>query len=196
MQRITRHAAAMLLVAAAVASCGGSESREETWDVQASEQECSAGQGPILCLVKRESGTSQWTYAYGGIRGFHYEMGYTYQVKVRITEIDHPVEDQLPEEVELEDVLTKIAVPRSETFELTVTDPASITKVNDTTYRLFERRDLVCTDEGCLAIEAARAAGLSMLLEFDHENSPAGPMHLLRLKCSAPIADFWQTCRQ
>lgn len=192
MPRIKRHAGAMLLVAAAVASCGGNESREETWEVQASEQEC-FGFEPTLCLSTREGANGRWEYRFG-IDGFHYELGNRYQVKVRITKISNPPQDGSDEEVELEDVLAKTTVPRSETFELSVTEPASITRVSDTTYRLFNRRDLVCTAEDCLAIEAARAGNLGLLLEFDHQNSPTGPMHLLGIQCSAPSATFQQVC--
>ena len=75
-----------LLAAVAVASCGGGEeSWEETWEVQASEQEC-YGTYPTLCLVARNGPTSPWTYEYG-LSGFHYEMGHRYQLKVRVTKV-------------------------------------------------------------------------------------------------------------
>lgn len=193
MQRITRHAGAMLLATAALASCGGNESWEETWEVQASEQECHGAFDTTLCLVTRAGASSPWEYSYG-IDGFHYEMGNRYQVRVRLTALSNPPIDGPDVEIELEDVLAKTAVPRSETFELSVTEPSSITKVDDTTYRLFNRRDLVCKAEDCLAIEAARSAGMGLLLEFDHQNSPTGPMHLLGIQCSAPSADFWRAC--
>ena len=189
-----RRATAMLLAAVTVASCGGGEeSREETWEVQSSEQECYSFM-PTLCLQTRTSANSAWQYQYGGIGGFSYEMGYRYQVKVRITKIDPPPIDGSSEKTELVDVLAKTAVPRTETFDISVTEPSSITKIDDTTYRLFNRRTLTCTAENCLVIEAARTGGLGLLLEFDHQNSPTGPMHLLGILCSAPSASFHTTC--
>jgi hypothetical protein len=186
-------AAALLLAAATVASCGGNESREETWDVQASEQECYAF-APTLCLQTRESAGSPWGHAYGGISGFHYEMGYRYQVRVRITEVDNPPADGSSETTELVDVLARTAAPRAETFEIWVTEPSSIDKIDDTTYRLFNRRTLTCRAEDCLALDTAGADGLGLVLQFDHRNSPTGPMHLLGIPCSAPSETFRQTC--
>ncbi|WP_374567144.1 DUF4377 domain-containing protein [Ideonella sp.] len=194
MQQTIYRAAAMLLAAVTVASCGGGEeSREETWEVHSSEQECYSYM-PTLCLQTRSSASSAWEFQYAGIRGFSYEMGYRYQVKVRITEVSPPPIDGSSEKTELIDVLAKTAVPRAETFDISVTEPSSITKVNDTTYQLFNRRTLTCTAENCMVIEAARTGGLGLLLRFDHQNSPVGPMHLLGITCTAPSATFRQTC--
>jgi hypothetical protein len=193
MQKNIHRIAFSLLAAVAVASCGGGEeSWEETWEVQASEQECYSFY-PTLCLVARNGASNPWQYEFG-LSGFHYEMGNRYQLKVRATKVDNPPADGSSLSTELVDVLAKTPVPRIETFEISVTEPSSIAKINDTTYQLFGRRNLTCTAEDCMVIEAARTGGLGMLLAFDHQNSPAGPMHLLGVTCMAPSTAFQQTC--
>ncbi|MEK8031592.1 DUF4377 domain-containing protein [Ideonella sp. DXS29W] len=192
-RRSTACAAAVLVTAAFLAACGGEDSREETWEVQASEQEC-YGESAMLCLQTRASASDAWGVHYGGIEGFSYAMGNRYQVRVRISEVSNPLADGSSERVELDAVLSQTAVARSETFEMSVTEPPSITPVDDTTYRLFNRRNLTCSPLDCAVIEAARTGGLGLLLEFDHQNSPTGPMHLLGITCSAPSATFHDIC--
>ena len=193
-QRSVARAAMLCAAVVVVASCGGGDdSREETWEVQASEQEC-FGESATLCLQTRTSANDAWGLHHGGISGFTYDMGNRYQVRVRTSNVSNPPADVASERAELDAVLSQTGVPRDETFEMAVSAPSSITPIDDTTYRLFNRRSLTCSPLDCVAIEAARTAGLGLPLEFDHQNSPAGPMHLLGITCSAPSASFHDVC--
>lgn len=185
---------AALLAAAIATSCGGGDnSRVETWEVNSNEQECFA-QVPLLCLMTRASGATIWTNRYAAIGGFQYELGVRYTIKVRITPIENPPADAASEMYELKEPLSQADVPRSSSFELSVTDPKSIQKVNVTSYSLFGRRTMNCNPTDCGDIDTLLAQGSGLLLEFDHQNSPSGPMNLLRVKCSAPSSTFRSIC--
>lgn len=197
MKTIARHAAALLpaLVSATmlVACGGGEDSHTETWEVASNEEECFGSDFAYLCPPARREGSSAWTSS-GSIDGFHYEPGFNYTIKVRVTEIDHPMEDGPSQTEELQEIVAKVSVPRMQTFDISVSDAESIEKLSNTSYRLFRQRSLVCAPDDCAVIEAARLLGNGMLLEFDHQNSPAGPMHLLGVTCSAPRESYGVAC--
>jgi hypothetical protein len=62
------------------------------------------------CLLVQEGnliGTNDWRYFYDRIKGFDYEEGYIYDLKVKQTAIPNPLEDASSVEYELIELLSK-----------------------------------------------------------------------------------------
>lgn len=48
------------------------------------------GVAPMTCLVVREDPEAEWDYHYFGIKGFDYEPGYFYHLRVEVTPVENP----------------------------------------------------------------------------------------------------------
>ena len=194
---VTRVLPIVLLAAAGLlAGCGGGDGEEprlEVWEVNHHEQEC-FGLQPALCLMVRPTASDPWSVHYGGISGFSYLPGVLSTIEVRITEVENPPADGSSLAFALEQTLSELRVPADTMFQISVTESDSLRKIDATTYTVLDRRTLRCSAADCTALDALLADGSGMLLEFDHRNSPAGPMQLLRVDCSAPTGEFRQRC--
>jgi len=185
---------ALVLLVSLLAGCGGDEdARVETWEINHHEREC-VGLQPGLCLMVRSTAGEPWSNQFTGISGFSYALGTSYKIEVRITNVKNPPADGSSLAFALERILSESRVPPETTFRLSVAESESARAIDATTYELFGRRTMVCSGSDCQTIESALAAESGMLLAFDHQNSPAGPMRLVSIVCTAPRLEFRQTC--
>ncbi|MHA7128359.1 DUF4377 domain-containing protein [Algoriphagus namhaensis] len=87
----------------------------ETWWINSSKADC-VGVGPMSCLqvqANENLDPDMWTFFYDQIKGFDYEPGNIYQVKVKITEREEPVPADASSKIyELIEVISKEADPR------------------------------------------------------------------------------------
>jgi hypothetical protein len=173
----------------ALASCGGNEEREETWTVNSNLAVCSSEFVRTCYMVKRPT-DADWQYEYAGIRGFHYEWGNVYTLKVGIADNDSSAEDELPIRVHLRSVLSKTPVAPATTFQLIVRPAAYALERKASDRFTVAGQELACQPADCAALDGLIADGSDAVLEFDHANSPAGPLHMLRVVCAAPVMDF------
>ena len=189
-----QHRTILLAAAMLLSSCGGGDdSREEVWQVNSHEAEC-VGVFATLCLMVRSTVTDPWTLNYDPIDGFQYSLGTAYEIRVRISSTGNSMVDGSSFRVQLLSVTSALQAPRSAKFQVTVSSPTDIQRVDAANYVLFGRRQLACDAQLCAQIEDAIAASRGVILEFDHTNSPNGLMNLLRIPCSAPTERFRQAC--
>ena len=51
------------------------------------------GEGPRKCLQVRDSADGEWTLLYSRIKGFDYQEGFAYELRVRVSSDAHPPAD-------------------------------------------------------------------------------------------------------
>jgi len=66
------------------------------------------GIAPQECMMIKEPQSSYWTYFYETIKGFEFEPGYQYELKVNVTEVDNPPADKSSLNYELVNIISKI----------------------------------------------------------------------------------------
>ena len=54
------------------------------------------GVGPQKCMQVKGPGDSRWMNFYDKIRGFDFESGYEYELRVKITKVENPLLMHLP----------------------------------------------------------------------------------------------------
>lgn len=55
--------------------------------------DCEGGAGPQECMQVRRGPDEPWELFYGGIDGFAFEPGFTYELQVDVTEVSDPPSD-------------------------------------------------------------------------------------------------------
>ncbi len=78
-----------------IISCNAPMEEEniETWWINSAKVECE-GVGPMSCFQVQSNETLDpegWTLHYAGIKGFNYEPGNIYQIKVKVTDRPEPI---------------------------------------------------------------------------------------------------------
>ena len=69
------------------------------------------GLAPQKCMMYRESPQEEWTFFYDLIKGFEYQEGYQYQLRVKITPVAVPMADASSVIYELIEIIAKEKVP-------------------------------------------------------------------------------------
>lgn len=87
------------------ASCRDNSAVEKF--IVASEQANCTGVAPQKCLLIKKDAAGDWEYWYSGIRGFDYERGYEYVIKVRKEEVPNAPADRGSFEYVLDKVVSK-----------------------------------------------------------------------------------------
>ena len=80
--------------------------------VQSSQTDCDGVEGGQLCyVVQKESsiGKENWETLEQQIEGFNYEVGYVYDITVRIEKMENPAENQSPFRYILVEVISRQA---------------------------------------------------------------------------------------
>jgi hypothetical protein len=94
--------------AAAIATCGDSPTEPEVmvlW-VAPYEVDC-VGVGPQKCLLVSTNPDEDWEYLYAGIRGFTFEPGFTWRLRVRRLPVADPAADAGSMQLVLLEILDK-----------------------------------------------------------------------------------------
>jgi hypothetical protein len=65
------------------------------------------GAGPRKCMQIRESKHDEWMSFYDSIEGFSFEVGYLYQIKVEITDVEDPPADGSSKAYKLLEIVSK-----------------------------------------------------------------------------------------
>lgn len=105
--------------------------------------------GPVITLSAQrgdEIGSTEWSAFYDQIVGFDYEVGYVYDLLVVETEIMNPPLDGSSKAYQLKQVLSKIRVDETITFNLTLkNDLINYVKGDAVSgYRLLDEAEIDC----------------------------------------------------
>lgn len=99
-----------ILTVALFFSC--SKDNEKILFVSDVKMDCT-GVAPQKCLQIKEKESENWTYFYTDIEGFDYEEGYTYKIKVEVSEVENAPADASSLKYTLLEVIEKTKAPRS-----------------------------------------------------------------------------------
>ena len=69
------------------------------------------GAGPMKCMMVRTGDEKEFSYFYSPIEGFTFEEGFTYELKVEVTDVDNPPADASSKRYRLIEVISKTKVP-------------------------------------------------------------------------------------
>lgn len=99
----------LLLLFTTLLSCKKA-SRESIMQVNYYTENCRGVFDRICLLVQRDKniGSDQWEYFYENIRGFEYEEGYVYKLRVKTEKIDNPPQDAASLRYVLIEVISKV----------------------------------------------------------------------------------------
>lgn len=65
------------------------------------------------CMLIKENPDEEWTYFYDRISGFDYEEGYTYEVRVKVEDVENPPADASSKKYTLAEVIAKTPAEES-----------------------------------------------------------------------------------
>ncbi len=147
------------------------------------------GVGPTLVMRVQEGrdiGSGNWTYHYGGIEGFDYEWGYTYDLKVKKEFVKNPPADGSSIRYILEEVALKQMV--SEEFEIYLKRSShgdSFVYFDDgqSEYSLMEGISIDCSSL-CDELEKILTLNEAVIGSFDHNESGGIILKQLRAETS------------
>jgi len=150
---------------------------------------------PTLCLLTRESELQPWSSHYDPIRGFTYEWGYDYELRVLVTEIPNPPADASSLDYVLLEIVQKNRVAAGTEFEFpSVWAPELIKRKTESEFELGYMDHFMCDAVNCETVASLLEQEMSLLLEFRFTDIPSDPIQLLRVSCSDTEASFRQTC--
>ncbi len=81
----------------------------ETWFVEDKLVDC-VGEGPMKCMRVRKGESGDTTLLYSPIEGFSHEPGFTYELKVEVTDVAEPMADASSKRYRLVEVVSKTEV--------------------------------------------------------------------------------------
>ena len=182
MRTAQRTASVAILAVFALTSCGASSgsSREESIDVESSLTTCTT-LIERLCYKFRPTGTTEWKLLYEDLNGLNYEWGRQYTLRVRVTErpgsgaADEP---SFHTTYQVLSIASSTQVPRSTPFSIRTSSPAFSLAKDTAGQWTFFGLALTCTGSTCRDLESAKSTDTSILLNFDHTNSPGGQLNL------------------
>ena len=88
-------------------SCGTAQSEEiRTLFIADHLADCT-GVSEQKCMLIKEKPDEEWTYFYDKISGFDYEEGYTYEVRVKVEEVENPPADASSKKYTLTELVAK-----------------------------------------------------------------------------------------
>ena len=170
-------------MALALIGCGGSteSTHDESIDVASNLATCTT-LVERLCYQVRPTGTTKWTLLYENLDGLNYEWGRQYSLRVRVTELPGVGGADAPSSTRTYQVLavaSSTQVPAATAFSLTTSWPASSLEKDANGRWTLLGIPLVCTPTICQELDAAKSGGVRVQLNFDHMNSPTGPLDLV-----------------
>lgn len=88
-------------------SCSSTQSEEIRTILVADHLADCTGVSEQKCMLIKENPDEDWSYFYDKISGFDYEEGYSYELRVKVEEIDNPPADGSSKKYTLTELVTK-----------------------------------------------------------------------------------------
>ena len=151
-----------------------------------------------LCLQVRNNERDNWRPYEGEIKGFNYQWGYQYELKVDTETIDPPPLDAPDKKYTFKEEISKTQVSDLTVFDLTISRTKTadlLKKVNNDTYRVYNEKNLQCsTINQCETIASLITQDSAILFKVRHNSDPSKPLRLSEIKCSSSRASFKSSC--
>lgn len=158
--------------------------------------ECS-GVAVQLCLLVREPGQTGVERMYSTPRGFAYEWGFTYEIRIEEHEVSNPPLDGSSIRRELEQVVSMAPVAAGTEFETFLTaSEGRVSEVSSGRFRFYDTKDFTCGGSGdCAALAAAVAAGERIRYRFAHPADLSEPLAVVAWEVCAARLVGSEICR-
>ncbi len=156
--------------------------------------ECEGYQVGHCMLIQRE-GSSEWTYFYDQIEGFHYQWGAEYEILVHIRTIATNLADVSNQRYSLLEVVSETAHESSETFTYTSRHSHDrIVEIAPRQFSLLGNKIFTCSEYNCNTVRSAIEQNHSVVLTLQHNTNPAEPLVLQEVLCSDAPQSFSASC--
>ena len=176
-----------LLIVTTLLACA--EENVETVNMRVNHfQQTATGEGQVLVYLVQEEekvGQEDWSYFYGDIDGFTYELGYTYDLVVEKTPVNNPPADASSIRYTLKKLIAKKAVDDTVLFEVRLksvtrsTPPSFVTGSLASGFELLSTLPIDCNTR-CDELNQQLTTENEVIGIFTH--APAGAIRLVGLK--------------
>lgn len=165
----------------------------QTLFVDHHKSECN-GVATYLCLRVRNSPDDEWRYFYSSIKGFEYQPGYNYELKVAVEAIENPPADSSGRVYSFAEVLSKTKESSETVFDISVSESERFVKLSENIYQLYNDQTVQCSAPLCSILDDLLIQKMAMLIELKHAEQADQPMMLSQIKCSAAEVAFSEAC--
>lgn len=186
-----RRISLVVTLVATLAGCGllDPEPARRTLIVQHHGAEC-MGMAPQLCLLMREPGGTEFLRSYGGIEGFAYEWGYTYEIEIEEHRVPNPPADGSSIRRVLRAIESQERVAAGTEFQIFLTAGSwGLSEIAAGRYRAYDAVELVCAgDIDCGGLSTQVAAGARIDFRLRHPATPDLPLEVVEWRaCEATM---------
>jgi hypothetical protein len=148
-----------------------------------------------LCMRSKSNFDDDWELFYESIKGFEYEWGYTYKLKINVEKIENPLADASSLKYTLIEVVNKKQETSTTIFDIAVSRaPNLVINVTPEIYKVYGEKTFSCATEECQSIDSLVSQNMAILFEFTHSSTPSAPLLLTQIKCSSSKDSFRSSC--
>ncbi|WP_196161329.1 DUF4377 domain-containing protein [Reinekea sp. G2M2-21] len=154
------------------------------------------GEMVLLCLRTKLSSDDDWSLFYDQIEGFNYKWGYSYKLRVKLSNLESPPQDASSVIYSLVEIVDEVSEHSETAFDMSAGRFSSGVVVNKTTgvYELYGEKEFSCVPAECSIVESLISQDLAILFEFKHNSILSEPMRLSQIKCSDSRESFHNSC--
>ncbi len=157
------------------------------------------GMGFRFCIQTKEEKGKNWSSLNNHIKGFDYEWGYVYKLKVNFDDSAPHQDYGTSRVITLIDVLEKKKVPSNSPFQITyhlTRGSKGLKKISQATYEIIhaDNKKIECSPELCKGVDSLISQNKSFILSLQHQEDPSQPLILSSLDCSASNEIFMESC--
>ena len=179
-----------VLVCAGCGILGIDDSRTRTLEVAPYKGGC-VGLFETLCLQIREPGQDAFENTFTPIRGFTYQWGYRYLIRVEDTDIENPPADGSSIRRILLDVLSRTPAEEGLAFDITVAG-GTTAEVSPDVYAIEDEARVRCPDTlACEDLRSLVVGGARIRFSLIVDGPPGEPF---RITDWSPCAEFFGPC--
>ena len=148
-----------------------------------------------LCFLVQEEGSDQWTYFYDQIEGFDYQWGVDYDILVQIETVETGLADASTVHYTLLEVVSETLPEPGDRFNYTSRNSAErIFETAPNQFSLLGEKKFTCKNDSCTALRSAMVQNQSVMLSFQHNSDPSGPLMLVAVLCGDAEQSFAESC--
>ena len=148
-----------------------------------------------LCLLEFSPDTGKRLNFYNNIDRFDYVWGYTYELRVAVSEVKNPLQDASSLEHRLIEVVSSQRVAEDTEFEISLRyAPDYVNRISSERYDLYGEMQFTCIASDCDTLDSLLSQNLAIVVAFKHPSDTNDPLVLSRIVCSDALESFNESC--